>query len=103
MKKNLISFSLVIALLSVANTSMAQVNKRQAKQNARVNQGRASGEITAKEAAQIQHKQNEVQAMENAARSDGKVTKAERKAINHEQNEASRQIACKKSNRRDRN
>lgn len=103
MKKNLISLSLVIALLSVVNVSIAQVNKRQAKQNARVNQGRASGEITAKEAAQIQHKQNEVQAMENAARSDGKVTKAERKAINHEQNEASRKIARKKSNRRNRN
>lgn len=103
MKKNLINISLVITLLSVANISIAQVNKRQAKQNARISQGKASGEITAKESAQIQYKQNEIQAMENAARSDGKVTKQERKAINHEQNEANRQIARKKSNRRDRN
>ncbi len=101
MKKYILT--LAIAMVLAANISMAQTNKRQAKQKARIAQGVASGEITAQEAAQIKQKQNEVQVLENAARADGKVTKKEQAVIRHEQNEASRQIERKKHNRRDRN
>lgn len=103
MKNQLFRVSVLLLAIGLATTSMAQVNKRQAKQKHRVSQGVASGEITHKEAAQIKAKQNEVQALESAARADGKVTKQEKAVIKHEQNEASRQIKRKKSNRRDRN
>lgn len=101
MKKYILTLAIVMVL--AANNSMAQTNKRQAKQKARIAQGVASGEITAQEAAHIKQKQNEVQVLENAARADGKVTKKEQAVIRHEQNEASRQIERKKHNRRDRN
>lgn len=103
MKNQLLKVSVLLLVIGMSTTSMAQVNKRQTKQKQRVSQGVASGEITKKEAAQIQIKQAEVQALENAARADGEVTKQEKAVITREQNEASRQIKRKKSNRRDRN
>lgn len=100
MKKIILTFGIVLAISSFG---FGQINKRQQKQDKRVDQGVKSGEITKKEKAQIEMKQAKIQHMENQARVDGKVTKKEKAAITKEQNEANRQINRKKTNHKARN
>ena len=97
------AFLAIASVLFISNLSFGQINKRQQKQDNRVDQGVKSGEITKKEKAQIEMKQAKIQHMENQAHADGKVTKKEKAAITKEQNEANRQINRKKTNKRDRN
>jgi uncharacterized membrane protein YebE (DUF533 family) len=100
MKRIILTFGIV---LTISSLGFGQINKRQQKQDNRVDQGIKSGQITKKENAKIEMKQAKIQHMENQARADGKVTKKEKAAITKEQNEASRQINSKKTNKRDRN
>ena len=93
----------LVLMLTMCQISFGQINKRQQKQDKRVDQGVKSGEITKKEKAQIEMKQAKIQHMENQARADGKVTKKEKATITKEQNEANRQINRKKTNKKDRN
>jgi hypothetical protein len=97
------TFLAIAWILFISNLSFGQIDKRQQKQDNRVDQGVKSGEITRKEKARIEMKKAKIQHMENQARADGKVTKKEKAAITKEQNEASRQINSKKTNKKDRN
>ena len=92
------AFLAIVSVLLISNLSFGQINKRQQKQDKRVDQGVKSGEITKKEKAQIEMKQVKIQHMENQAHADGKVTEKEKAAITKEQNEANRQINRKKTN-----
>jgi uncharacterized membrane protein YebE (DUF533 family) len=100
MKSNL----LVAALLSVtALSAFAQptpvIDQRQAKQEARIEQGVASGQLTSHEAAKLERGQRHVAKVKANAKADGVVTPAERAHISHAQNVQSRRIAKEKHDR----
>ena len=80
------------------------VDKRQANQQQRIEQGVKSGELTAKEAARLEKGQEHVQKMEDKAKADGKVTAKERERLQHAQNQQSKQVYREKHDRQhDRN
>ncbi|MEP7068503.1 MAG: hypothetical protein ABI789_04645 [Usitatibacter sp.] len=93
MKTTLIAAVLAALALPVA----AQVNtptfdQRQANQEARIQQGVASGQLTPRETAKLERGQAKIQAMENKAKADGKVTAKERAKLAKAQNKQSRKI-----------
>jgi hypothetical protein len=73
-------------------TSTKRIDKRQAEQQKRIDQGVQSGQLNQKEAARLEKGQARVQKMENKATADGKVTKKERKRIEHAQDVQSKKI-----------
>lgn len=75
------------------------IDKRQANQEARIQQGVQSGQLTQREAARLEKGQERVQKMEDKAKADGVVTKKERARIQHAQNVQSRHIAKQKHDR----
>lgn len=76
------------------------IDKRQANQERRIQEGVKSGRLTQREAARIEKGQARVERMEQRAKSDGVVTKQERARIQHQQNVQSRHIAREKHNAR---
>ena len=107
----LISVLAALALPVFAQTAPAKdpaatpgIDKRQAEQQKRIDQGVQSGQLTSKDAARLEKGQERVQAMEDKAKADGKVTKQERARIQHAQNVQSRHVAKEKHDRQhDRN
>jgi len=83
-----------------ANTATPRVDRREARQHARIQQGVKSGELTPGEAAKLRAGQVHVRAMERRAKADGKVTPRERARLGHAQNRQSRRIARLKHNGR---
>jgi hypothetical protein len=84
-----------IALFSIssfAQTATPKVDAREVKQDARIQQGVASGELNAKETYRLEKQQANVNRAEANAKADGNVTKGERKHLNHMQNKASKNI-----------
>ncbi len=75
------------------------IDKRQANQQQRIDQGVASGQLTPKEAARLEKGQGRVQNMEDKAKADGVVTKKERARIQQAENVQSRHIAKEKHDR----
>ena len=73
-----------------------RVDERQARQEQRIDQGVASGELTKRETKKLDAEQNRIDRMENRAKADGTVTKKERARLTHAQNHASRDIARQK-------
>jgi len=74
----------------------AKVEKRAARQEKRIAQGVATGQLTPKEAARAERKQAHIQRDIAKAEADGKITRKEATRIEHEQNKASRQIRREK-------
>ena len=72
------------------------IDKRQANQERRIQEGVKSGQLTGKEAARLEKGQARVQRMEDRAKADGVVTKKERAQIQQQQNVQSRHIAREK-------
>lgn len=82
-----------IALPAAAQgTATPAVDQRQANQEARIQQGVATGELTGKEAAKLEKGQAKVQAMKEKATADGKVTPKERAKLAKAQNKQSKKI-----------
>ena len=80
------------------------VDKRQANQQQRIDQGVKSGELTGKEAARLEKGQERIQTMEDKAKADGKVTPKERERLQKAETRESRRIAREKHDRQhDRN
>ena len=77
---------------AAAETRTPVVDKRQANQQRRIDQGVASGQLTAKEAARLQKGQEHVQQLESKAKADGEVTAKERQRLKHAQDVQSRRI-----------
>lgn len=96
MKKLFIITSALFVLAIVndlsAQTSTPKVRQRQANQQARIQEGRKSGELTGKETAKLETQQAKIQHDKKVAKSDGIVTPAERQKLQREQNRASRNI-----------
>jgi uncharacterized membrane protein YebE (DUF533 family) len=78
-------------LAQAPNTS--RIDKREARQQQRIDQGVRSGQITPREAARLEKGQQRIERMEANAKADGRVTKRERAAIERAQDRQSRAIA----------
>ena len=76
------------------------IDKRQANQEKRIQQGVQSGRLTGKEAARLEKGQARIDRTEQRAKADGVVTKKERARMQHQQNVQSRHIARAKHNAR---
>ena len=75
------------------------VDARQERQEQRIDQGVASGELNQREAGRLERQQDRIQGMEEKAKADGTVTNQERRQLNRAQNRASRNIAREKHDR----
>ena len=85
-----------VSLTSFAQTGTPNIDQRQANQQSRIEQGKATGTLSKREAARMEAGQAKVAGMKASAKADGKVTRAERAAIQKEQNKQSRRIAKQK-------
>ena len=70
-----------------------RVDNRQARQEQRIDQGSASGELTRPEAARLTRQQNRIDRAEARADADGRLTRREAVALEHMQDRSSRRIA----------
>jgi hypothetical protein len=81
---------------SASSLRMQKEVARDANQQARIQQGLASGELTKTEAARMERQQARTSTRQAHAASDGKVSAAEHHRINRSQNRHSRHIAHQK-------
>ena len=88
------------ALPVFAQTATPAIAQTQRNQEARIEQGVRSGELTRPEARNLQQQQRAIQSEKRAAKADGVVTSAERQKIKRDQARASRAIYRKKHNGR---
>ena len=86
-----------ISISAFAQTATPNIDQRQANQQARIEQGKATGTLSKREAARMEAGQAKVAGMKAGAKADGKVTRAERAAIKKEQNKQSRRIKAQKT------
>jgi hypothetical protein len=96
----LAALAAAIALPVAAQTGTPRVDQREANQQARIQRGVQSGQLTPREAASLERGQAKVEAKEDKAKADGKVTAKERAKLAKAQNKQSRRIARKKHNKR---
>jgi hypothetical protein len=82
-----------------AQTATPGIDARQERQQQRIDQGVASGELNQREANRLERQQGRIQGMEERAKADGVVTNQERRQLNRAQNRASRNIAREKHDR----
>ena len=96
------AFSITAITLAFAASSYAvetpKIDKREANQEQRIDQGIRSGALTPKEEAKLDAGQARIEKTEEKAKADGTVTKHERKRIRHEQNVQSKKIHDMKHN-----
>jgi hypothetical protein len=90
--------ALALAQATPATPATPNIDKRQAEQQKRIDQGVKSGQLTPREAAKLEKGQAKVQRMEDKAKADGVVTPKERAQITREQDKQSRRIAREKHN-----
>ena len=75
-----------------AQPATPRVDTRQAHQDQRIEQGVASGQLTARETRRLEREQQHIARVETRAKADGQVTPQERKRLHHLQDRASRDI-----------
>ncbi|MEI8031359.1 MAG: hypothetical protein WCH35_16415 [Comamonadaceae bacterium] len=80
-------------------TATPGLDKREVKQQKRIDQGVASGQLSAKETNRLDKRQAKLVANETAAKSDGVVTPAERRKLQREANRNSKAIHQLKHNK----
>ncbi len=85
---------------SLADKQQHRVDKRQAHQQARINKGVASGQLTAAETHRLQQQQAHIDRMETRTEADGTVTVKEAARVERAQDHASHAIYRKKHNQR---
>ena len=93
-------FAITLAGAASACTATPRIDRREARQDQRIDQGVKSGALTPREEARLRAGQVHVDRMEVRAKSDGVVTPAERARITRAQNRQSRAIWRKKHNAR---
>jgi hypothetical protein len=107
MKKLIVITGILIGLgfaYSVsAQTPTPRVAHKQVNQQTRINQGRATGELTPRETAGLEMQQAKIRHDKRMAKSDGVVTPRERRKLHREQRRASKNIAVQKHDRQKRN
>ena len=85
---------------SAPGTNTPRIDKREARQQARIAKGAENGSLTAHETQRLEKEQARVDNAEAKAKSDGTVTARERRRITAMQDGASRDIHRKKHNAR---
>ena len=91
--------AVAVAVPLYAQTDTPKVDARQERQQERIDQGVASGELNQREAGRLQKEQDRIAGHEEKAKADGVVTKQERRKLNREQDRASRHIKREKHDR----
>jgi len=79
------------------------VNRREHRQQRRIQQGVRSGELTPQETRRLERQQAKIRHDEARAKSDGTVTPQERRRLNRELNRSSRDIYRQKHDAQTRN
>lgn len=94
-------FALIATLpsLVLAQAETPRVDQRQLNQERRIDQGVASGSLTAREANRLERGQQRIDNMEARAKADGVVTRQERARLHQAQDVESRRIAAQKHDR----
>jgi hypothetical protein len=90
--RTLVAACAAIVAIPVFAQPTPVIDKREARQEARIDQGVASGQLTGRETARLEKGQQRVENMEAKAKADGVVTPRERTKIRHAQNVESRRI-----------
>lgn len=88
--------------LTVGAPQVERVDNRQDRQEARIEQGVASGELTRRETARLDARQARITRMEHRAEADGKVSGREAVRLERAQDKASHRIALQKHDRQHR-
>lgn len=88
----------LVAGAAFAQTKAPRVDRRERRQQARIQEGVKSGELTGKEAAKLEAQQQKIMKDEMKAKADGTLSPAERMKLKREQNRASKRIYKKKRN-----
>lgn len=98
-----ISLSLLfLASTLTASADPTRADKRQDKQENRIEHGVKNGELTKREARHLKQGQRHVQHVEDKVTADGVVTPKEKLRLEHAQNVQSRKIFRAKHNKHDR-
>jgi hypothetical protein len=96
------AFAAQAQTVTLGEHQAARVDNRQDRQDTRIDQGVASGELTRPEQARMEVQQARIGRMENRIEADGKVTGKEALRLERKQDQASRSIARNKHDRQDR-
>lgn len=81
---------------SASSPVTPRADAREARQDTRIQNGVASGELNAKETYRLEKQQANINQAEANAKADGKVTRAERRQIERKQDRASKNIRHQK-------
>jgi hypothetical protein len=82
----------VLAQAASAPAATPGIDRRQANQEKRIDQGIASGQLTPREARRMERQHNAVNKAEDKAKADGVVTQSERARLHKAQNQTSKHI-----------
>jgi hypothetical protein len=88
----------LVCRVGAADNKTRALDKHEAEQQKRIEQGIKSGELTPDEAARLKKAEAKLKADEAAAKADGKVTQGERKALLKEMRQDSQKIHALKHN-----
>jgi hypothetical protein len=101
MKRTIVLAALItaITLPAFAQTATHGIDRREANQERRIDQGVATGQLTARETAKLEKGQAHVDTMEAKTKADGAVTAKERQHLKHAQDVQSRKIHRQKHDR----
>ena len=91
-KAAIVAVALACAGSAWAQTATPGIDKRQANQEKRIEQGVKSGELTKREAARLEKREAKLEANKQKAKADGIVTKQERAKLQREANRDSKAI-----------
>lgn len=97
-------FAAAAMVLAFAAPALAQgvdtprLDKREARMEQRIEQGKASGALTDKEAAKLEKRKAKLEKAEDRAKADGDVTRQERKRLNKKADRLNRDIRREKHN-----
>lgn len=89
----------VVSLSAAAGALTPGLDRRKARQQQRIDEGIASGQLTDREVLQLRRGQDELWRAERAAKSDGKITPQERKRLRRLQDKQDHRIAREKHDR----
>lgn len=82
-----------------SGTNTPRIDKRQVKQQQRIDKGVQSGQLTPTEQQRLENRENRIAQNEAAAKADGRVTKKERASLTREENRTSKAIYYQKHDR----
>lgn len=92
----LIALASLFACGSALATETPRIDKREANQERRIEQGKESGQLTDREAARLERAEDRLNANEEKAKADGVVTAGERAKLRTEARNTSKRIARQK-------